>query len=364
MAVVGRNPKYVDLLIKAGADVNQKNIIGDTPLHSATKRKSVECLKLLIDAGANVNIKHQDGGTQLMTAVFLENPIMVELLIKAGADVNCNNNGKTPLNYAAELESEECLKLLIEAGADVNSNKRNPLISSFGYKASVKEKKLEEEDEASLNRSRPLMNAACCGFTNSVKMLLAAGADMNAWNDEGYDALYFAADSSHYECVEILLKAGADVNNRTNLGEIALLAAVMERNTNYKEKDRVKTVNMLIKAGADVNTKNKREQTALFYASDYRCMNMLLEAGADVNITDYDGNNALHFLVNLDNDDKDYADYAKNYRQNVKRFLRAGIHINTINTSQGKMFSRYFCITSISTGIYIRQLMRSTTKTQ
>ena len=174
-AVVGRNPKYLDLLIKAGADVNQKNIIGDTPLHSAIKRnKSVECLKLLIDAGVDVNIKHQDGRTPLMTAVFLEIPIMVELLIKAGADVNGNNNGKTPLNYAAELESEECLKLLIEAGADVNANKWNPLISSFGYKASVTEKKLEEEEEVSLNHSRynqtPLMSAACCGFTNSVNM--------------------------------------------------------------------------------------------------------------------------------------------------------------------------------------------------
>ena len=159
---------------------------------------------------------------------------------------------------------------------------------------------------------------------------------MNAWNDEGYDALYFAADSSQYECVDILLKAGADVNNRTDDGETALLAAVTESNTNDEEKDRVKTVNILIKAGADVNIKNKRDQTTLFYASDYMCMNMLVEAGADVNITDYNGNNALHFLVNLDNDDKDYADYAKNYRQNVKRFLRAGIHINTFNKSQGK----------------------------
>ena len=71
-------------------------------------------------------------------------------------------------------------------------------------------------------------------------------------------------------------------------------------------------------------------------------MDVLLEAGADVNITDDDGNTALNLSVHLDDnddgddDDEDYAGYNIFWHhQNVKRLLRAGIHINKFNTSKG-----------------------------
>lgn len=89
----------VDMLIKAGADVNAKNDYpGQTVLIYAllsTNADVVDIVKLLVEAGANVNARDDDGNAVLVYAVtrgydcYID---IVELLIKAGADVNAKNN--------------------------------------------------------------------------------------------------------------------------------------------------------------------------------------------------------------------------------------------------------------------------------
>lgn len=50
------NSEVAEVLIKAGADLNEKNNQDDTPLHRAVAEKRVEVVKILIDSGADVNI--------------------------------------------------------------------------------------------------------------------------------------------------------------------------------------------------------------------------------------------------------------------------------------------------------------------
>jgi len=54
--------KCVEVLIKAGADVNAKNINGDTPLFFGKDKRAI---KVLIKAGANVNAKNNRNETPL-----------------------------------------------------------------------------------------------------------------------------------------------------------------------------------------------------------------------------------------------------------------------------------------------------------
>jgi ankyrin repeat protein len=56
-----------------------------------------------------------------------------------------------------------------------------------------------------------LCSAACWGHTEVVKALLASGADVHAYDDE---ALRFAAYNGHTEIVKVLLASGADVHAR------------------------------------------------------------------------------------------------------------------------------------------------------
>ena len=131
-----------------------------------------------------------------------------------------------------EVISQEIIRA-IEAGADVNAKD-----DIYGITA--------------------LMWAAMNGRSEVVKILLDAGADVNAKTEGGTTALMLAAFLDNTEVAKILLNAGANVNARTKDGRTALIEAASE--------GRVKIVKTLLDAGADVNAKDKDGKRAVDYA--------------------------------------------------------------------------------------------------
>jgi hypothetical protein len=114
-AAMNGNIKAVKQQLAAGADVNAKDGIGWTPLHSAAGRGRKEVNELLIANGADVNAKDNWGMTPLHRAAEMGRKEIAELLIAAGTYVNAKDKrGRTPLDL--NFLSSETADLLRKHG--------------------------------------------------------------------------------------------------------------------------------------------------------------------------------------------------------------------------------------------------------
>ena len=106
----------------------------------------------------------------------------------------------------------------------------------------------------------PLMHAAAFGSIDAMKMLLDAGADVNAKNNFGATALLWCARDG--EKARMLIEHGADVNVRSKQGRTPLMLASMREGG-------ADIVALLLSKGADVNVADTHGETALGLAAEY-----------------------------------------------------------------------------------------------
>ena len=123
LAIDGNYDKpCVDLLLKAGADVNVADIHGATAIGYAAYYGRVNIVNTLIKTGTDVNKSGENGITPLFLAAQAGHNKILEMLLYAGARVNAKtSNGFTPLMQAILAGHAQCADSLILAGADVNT---------------------------------------------------------------------------------------------------------------------------------------------------------------------------------------------------------------------------------------------------
>ncbi|MFB0553289.1 MAG: ankyrin repeat domain-containing protein [Phycisphaerae bacterium] len=107
----------VQLLLSKGADVNEKNRMGWTPLHTAIQNRRQALIEPLIAKGADINATNNRGQTPLMAAVYIGQKDAVELLIAKGADINVIGGGDNALSLAKKRRNQEIVDLLVKHGA-------------------------------------------------------------------------------------------------------------------------------------------------------------------------------------------------------------------------------------------------------
>jgi len=218
-------------------------------LIKAAEKGNVDDVRKLLRDFDNINFKDAYGRTPLMAAVASGNTETVNLLIKSRADINAKDNyGCTVLMHATKVA---IVKLLIASGADLHSTH-----DLFYY---ICDGRGMTQEKQKFFKATELMIAASCGCTNKVKILIFAGADINAKGADGKTALMFAAYGGHVDVVQALLDAGADINAKDNYGYTALMHAASFNRYRYTDE----IVDLLIAAGADVNAKNNSGTTYL-----------------------------------------------------------------------------------------------------
>ena len=114
------------LLHSFGADVNQANNDGTTPLHTAAFKGHELAIKLFYSLRADVNRATNDGFTPVCIAAKEGNEDAIMLLHSFGADVNqANNYGSTPILEAAANHHDSVVTLLRGLGVSIPTEDLN-----------------------------------------------------------------------------------------------------------------------------------------------------------------------------------------------------------------------------------------------
>jgi uncharacterized protein len=315
----------VDLLLKAGANVKVANGFGATPLSLAAESGNPAITRRLLDAGADPNERMGNSDTVLMMAARTGNVATMTLLLDRGADVNAKETarGTTALMWAVAQRHPAAVQLLVDRGANVSaasnpawqdrpvsyakasdprpSRKRGLFGNQLGPR------NMRGTDGGGLT---PLAFAARANDLESVRILLAAGADVNQVTNYGWSPLLVATQNRYYQLASYLLDHGADPNIANKGAWSPLYLAVDNRNieggdypVRKADMDTLEYIRKLIDKGADVNWRVKDSTwyrtvftsqwvhetgaTAFWRASqssDIVVMKLLLEHGADPNI--------------------------------------------------------------------------------
>lgn len=131
--------------------------------------------------------------------------------------------------------------------------------------------KLNSLDEEGLS---PLMRAVLDGQLDSVKQLIAQGADINLENPAGWNALLMSPTP---EMAKLLIEQGADIHASSQNGFNSLLVAA-------KLGD-LALISFLLEKNIDINASNQYGWTALMVAVEFghqQAIFLLLENGANL----------------------------------------------------------------------------------
>ncbi|KAK3604454.1 hypothetical protein CHS0354_015628 [Potamilus streckersoni] len=132
-AAIRKNPKSVELLLKAGADPNIMDKTWRTPLtniiwenvrikdgQSMIDPDIMACIELLTQAGSDLNVTVMEYSNPLIVSAFLKAWMLVRYFLEHGADPNPKCHSLvTPLLISANKQDTETAKILLDWGANI-----------------------------------------------------------------------------------------------------------------------------------------------------------------------------------------------------------------------------------------------------
>ncbi len=216
-AVQEGDAKQASLLISQGAGINVRDDRGNSLAALAIGKDGLDMLNQLFMAGADFS--GQDGwGRNLISIALNRFQALVPWLLDHGASMKGKDGVPFSLLDTGLPSTEEEAQILLRAGATVDPPQGNTsqLMASAVYPDRVK---LLLKLGADPNHKGPgnstALHSSACGFEGtfsqeSVDLLIAAGADVNARNDEGETPAHEAVRFRRRSMLEALAKAGAD----------------------------------------------------------------------------------------------------------------------------------------------------------
>ena len=351
-SVANENLEMVKTLLARGAHVEYEDGKRHPPLQGAAFTGNGQILDLLLQAGAQVDFQAQDNSTPLMVAAMMGQEEIVQTLLNTGADVNCvDNEGNSALIYAIEKGNLRIVEWFVETGADVNLiNKRNetPLTVAAGKQRKEirrflkkhgaiapkdrEEKQRRQDDEVRQERewkeylAEELFRAVDAKDIDTLREMLELAEDVEIRNPWGLTPFMVAVGGQQFQVADLLIEKGADVNAVDDRGCNALTKATILKNqeavrylrengceaqeiesskrkrkeaeekrdlVSVARENNLGLAKRLIGKGQDVNQKESGgHKTPLLASVDqghFDMAELLLESGADPNLSDGSG---------------------------------------------------------------------------
>ena len=283
-AVLFSSAEVVDMLLKRKVDLNHKDKWGWTPICDAVGNiRHVETVRLLADNGANLQDTAGDSESGLLHLAIFGSPKIMQILLEFRKSIDLekrNAANSTPLLWMRSYADPESLELLIKAGADVNA--------------------LNEDKEG------PLHCAIREGIPRCVTMLLAQPEiELNCVSPTAGPPLHLACSVADVDSVLALLKRGANIH--VDMPDIiwstALIAALAGRGQRTDSEIKVdQIVRALVHDGANVQAtiRGATFHSPIFAASlgaGVGTINFLLDEGASAQQADPGSERLPHHLA-------------------------------------------------------------------
>lgn len=252
----------IKALIAAGASVNFKNNAEENFIHQVVKTYApkpelpLAYLELLLAEGVDVDEPNIVQQTPLQLAISFNRPQYMDFLLENGADVNhTDKQGNSAFYYAVaeKLDLELYNKLSLYGTPQFDTINKNQVSLLFEY-------------IRMLNHPSPKQ-------TELLAKLIADGADLYQ------NSSYYGNDTApidllaekNVDVLQTVLNSGAlNVNQQDENGD-TLLHKICAYNVNYeteKAKDMYRKAKLLLEHGADLNLANNKDQTAVMLALD------------------------------------------------------------------------------------------------
>ena len=298
-------------LLAIGADPNHRDpVSGLTVLQTAAGLGEADIVRALIDAGGDVySTDSRAGGSALHKAVQNGDLETVRVLVEAGTfiDVVAPTTGHTPLMDALWYKWPDVVEYLLskDAGLGLSTHYGFSMREHFEYELNVNtrgkeqllraEQLLKDRTERDERRiaGHALMAAVTTGDTTAVRELLSGGAEsdlrfpvVNGFNDD-HTPLLVASRDGHTDIVRLLLGAGADVNaTEPTFGAVPLHKAVYNGHADI-------TAVLVAAEGIDLDFQGATNgytplHDALWHGYE-DCAQVLIDAGARIDLVGHDG---------------------------------------------------------------------------
>jgi uncharacterized protein len=187
---------------------NSSNTFDDpkiAELAEAAKFGHNERVDALLAEGVRINAKGKDGMPVLLYALSGETMDGFRRLLERGADPNLQSElGESAVSMAACRKDPECLKMVLAHGGNPNLRTHVPPTAPGVTHLEA--------------TPMPIFEAIRWRNPENVRILIKAGADLNARNGHGWTPLIQAAASNAYEAMYVLLEAGADFQAKESNG--------------------------------------------------------------------------------------------------------------------------------------------------